>query len=282
LSLKDFIEGATNKVTELLIDPDAYDIRFTYIPIYDCYWYFLIAAANSCEIDQSKLNYANLRQSWNEIRERLEKYTPNAAFQRWNQIINEISGFRNIFAHNPTKKAPTIDQIKKCVSSIKSFSEWLPEILDTYIQNLPSYQAALTFNGVIENYIWQAGFIYLEIGDKVTPRIVKDNYLFTDLFDYHELPKRIEEVRKIMEQLIHITELTQPSFEKIIQLLRYISLLEGSYHANIELYKCPVCDGMIEETSIGYGDTPDDPEPTGISIRVGCDTCDFSIMEDTI
>lgn len=262
-------------------DPDIYDIRFAYIPIYDCYWFCLVATANACEIDLSKLNYANLKQSWREIRDRLEEKTSKKEFHNWNQIINEISGFRNVFAHDPSGKYPTIQLITKWVDEIQLFSNWLPNVIRPYIENLPSYRAALTFNGVIENYIWKAEFVFREIGAKTTPRIVKDNYLFAELFKYQELPRRIEEVREIMIQLTNITELTQLNFEKIVKLIRYISLLEGSHHASLELYKCPICDGTIEEISTGYGGTEWDPEPSGVGVRTGCDSCNYTVYEDS-
>jgi uncharacterized protein with PIN domain len=93
----------------------------------------------------------------------------------------------------------------------------------------------------------------------------------------------VKTLPEILENIKNLEDTKRSDLESLIQLVKIVNNFKGREEVLLRFSVCPKCGGKIEETEhyVG-GDTEDQPEPTGVYIRVGCQKCDYLIHDDII
>lgn len=256
--------------------------NFAYQLLYKWYFHWIKIAAKFCELPKSAIEYHAINRTWGRVREILESENKTVKFDGWNNIFKNMAHYRDPIAHKLSGDPPSEKEILKWRHSAENFPKFLTNPIRNYRKSLPTVKMANHLAELVEKYIWRADSLLREYGKEDIPFVLHDPYAFDDSFDYSDLPDVIKRLKTKIRKIDNITKYSLNDISDIIKIVEFISIFRGREYTYIEKSVCPKCGGEIQETSSYYGGNEMDPEPTGLTYRVGCNKCDYTLNVETI
>jgi hypothetical protein len=222
-------------------------------------------------------SYASLKLRWKIIKDvvQQENLTSLEELEKWSQLINEVDNVRQKAAHNENYY-PSLDQLKRIREEIPNFCKRLIFVGEK-LSNLPFK----------EQFCYRLRY-YLFLAERVSKEFNEDSYisqritpLLLPLFpskDY-TLPNLIAASKKVLNELKK-RDAKGNDLDLLVQLGNFISYFNGAESMLLSFNKCPKCGGNIKIKETYFGGSIEDA-PTGVTYRIGCEKCNYTLNEET-
>lgn len=155
------------------------------------------------------------------------------------------------------------------------FSELFPK-------KMRSYGFKQSFYQITNFYLREAEALFSEYGES-PPYVSKSDYSieFEDS-SYQQLTELGNLLNDRLQKIKKLEDIERTDLEKLIQLVKIVYNFKGKEEILLRYSVCPKCGDKIKETQeyIGGG-TENNPEPTGVYYRVGCQKCDYLLHDET-
>jgi hypothetical protein len=273
-----------NILTDRLKVFDSFDLddessrRVSLVPLYDLYLIILAyVGVRLCELNRAKFSGPLLTERWTEVKKCLEKV--GNIPQRYDDEIKNFHKIRNKTQHDEIY----IPEKSRLLDFRKMWSEFLEWIIDIgnfhYKEVIMNMTFTQRFIELSKSYIGRSDYVFDVYGDE-PPFLTRSDVLFEDA--YQELGECRNVLDSRLRKLHSANDITKEDFDSLIMLVTHIERIDAKEYVYLEREICPKCGGKISETQSIFGGSDEDPEPTSIRYRVGCEQCDFELHSETI
>lgn len=261
---------------------DQYMKRLAVKPLYDFYQIALLeVGVTQCHLLRDTLSKYGLATRWKAVRPYLEltDIKPSA----WDETIACLDNMRGSNEHKdyhePKKQALLTVRAKAL-----EFLNWVLAAGNKYLRQSKGSSTIDRYKWLAHSYSMQTAHIKHQYGPD-TPLLVRE-YLSPKGHEgnpYLDLVPMREAIQERLSALGSVHDLTVEDLDRLITLVREVERIDAREDVYVRFDMCPKCGGKIIETREVYGSTcSTDPTPYTIQYRIGCDTCDFELIHDTV
>lgn len=262
------------------IDLDTeYKKRVAVKPLYDYFQILILeVAVHLCGLNRNSMRNYHLKTRWDMIK-RCLRLTEDP--ESWDALIYGLQKMRSSIEHNDYK-LPSKVALLQTRKRAQQFKEWLLKVGKQYHKESKGFSFIQKFSVVSDWYIVQADWFLHKYG-KEPPYSVKTDILLPEKEDTY---KRLESLKNSIEsrtrEIDDIKDLKKEDLDNLVELVKEIERLDARENVFLQFNTCPKCGGKIVETETEFGGTPDDPMPSAITYRIGCENCDYEVVSETI
>lgn len=172
-----------------------------------------------------------------------------------------------------------MDRIRE---QILDFKRWIISTGKKYKKESSGFSFIQKFFELCRWYSVEAERIFSQYGEN-PPYTMKIDTLSSNVKNqYTKLKLLTERLSKRIQQINDITDIQKSDLTDLANLIKEIERIDAKENVLLHFGKCSNCGGNIIETQRSVGGNIDDPMPTAITYRLGCEKCDYTINEDTI
>jgi len=253
--------------------------RTAYKPLYEYFQKLVLeVGVTLCNLDQNSLKISHLKTRWENVKSCLS-YIEDP--KEWDALINEINNIRQKVEHNDYYD-PNSERLLEVRRKAPEFKDSVIRVAKEYYKKSKNFTFKEAFFHLSNLYIIEAEGLLEEYGIE-PPYVVKTDYsLELEKYPYQQLSEIVKKLRERLGSIAKLEDVERSDLEELIQIVKIISHLRGKEEILLRYSVCPRCGGKIKETQKYVGGTPDDPEPTAVYCRVGCEKCDYELHSETI
>lgn len=231
-----------------------------------------------CGLDQNSLRISHLKTRWENVKSCLD-YIEDP--KEWNSLIDKINDIRQKVEHNDYYD-PNPNKLLEVRRKAPEFKEWAIRVAKDYYKKSKNFTFKEAFFHLLNRYIIEAEGLLEEYGTE-TPYVVEPDYsLELEEYPYQQLSELIKTLKERLNSIAKLEDVERSDLERLIHIVKVISHLRGKEEILLRYSVCPKCGAKIKETQRYMGGTPDNPEPTAVYCRVGCEKCDYELHSETI
>jgi hypothetical protein len=258
---------------------NVHERRMASKPLYDFFMILLKEVGVAlCGLDENSLKAYHLKTRWKNIKTHLS-YIEDPKV--WDDLVNELNNIRNDVEHKDYYY-PKAQRLKEIREKALEFKDWIVRVGKEYYRQSKNFTFKEAFLKTVMEHVREADWMMHEFGES-TPHAAKSEYSLLDEKDeYLELKQSIKLLQGRLNNIADLEDLERPDLENLIKMVRIISQIRAREEILLKYSVCPKCGGKITETQRAVGGTADDPEPTAIVYRVGCENCDYELHSETI
>jgi len=262
------------------IDLDSeYKKRVAVKPLYDYFQILILeVAVHLCGLNRNSMRNYHLKTRWDMIKSCLRLIEDPKS---WDALIYGLQKMRSSIEHNDYK-LPSKVALLQTRKRAQQFKEWLLKVGKQYHKESKGFSFIQKFSVVSDWYIRQADWFLHKYG-KEPPYSVKTDILLPEEEDPY---KRLEPLKNSIEsrtrEIDDIKDLKKEDLDNLVELVKEIERLDARENVFLQFNTCPKCGGKIVETETEVGGSPDDPMPSAIIYRIGCENCDYEVHSETI
>ncbi len=258
---------------------DKYLRRLAVKPLHDFFQILLLeVGVNHCHLLRDTLHNYPVSARWRDVQHCLELIGEDTDV--WTQTINTLHKMRRKNEHNdyhyPKKRALLFVR-----ESAEKFMDWILSAGTEYLRQSKGFSFIQKFESHARAYIRRTDYILHQYGEK-TPYSVSEDILAIDDDPYPRLKPIRDTLELRMAAIRSIQDLTAEDLDCLIDIVKEIERLDAREDAYVKYRVCPKCGSKIVETQTAIGGSPDDPVPSAIRCRVGCEKCDFELFSETV
>ena len=253
--------------------------RMSCKPLYDYFQKLTLeVGVRLCGLDRNVLKTCHLKTRWEHIQNCLG-YVEDP--KPWDILVNETSNIRQKVEHDDYYD-PNQQRLKEIRKKAPEFKDWIIRVGRKYYKRSKHFTFKQAFRQQSDRYMIEADWILNQYGEAL-PFVAKTDYsLELEEYPYQQLKELTKKVRERLNSIEELEDIKRSDLENLIQIVKTVSHLRGKEEVLLRYSICPKCGARIRETERYLGGTPDDPTPTAIYYRVGCEKCDYELNSETI
>lgn len=262
------------------IDLDCeYRRRVAVKPLYDYFQRLILeVAVRHCSMNRNTLQNCHLKTRWDMIKSALALVEDP---MKWDQLVKSLHNMRSSTEHydyNTPKKQALVSIRKKA----PEFADWILKIGKKYLEESKGFSFVEKFSLLANWYIRQTDWTLNLYGEEPPYSVESDYVPLGEDHPYCRLKSLRDCLRSRIFEISRVDDLTKEDLDTLVELIKEIERLDAKETILLKYSVCPKCGEKIVDTQTPVGGSSDDPEPSAIIWRVGCENCDYVINSETI
>ena len=261
------------------IDLDVdYQRRVAVKPLYDYFQTLILeVAVRFCGQNRNSLKNCHLKTRWEIVKSSLRIIEDPT---KWDNLVESIHNIRSKVEHNDYKipKKEALLQIRQLAPS---FKDWILRVGKQYHRESSGFSFIQKFLLTSDWYIKETDRM-LDIYGEKPPYLIEGDVFMEEEHSYERMKSLKDYLESRIQEIDGINDLVSDDFDNLIDLIRIIEHLNAKEDVLLKYSICPKCGGRIIETERAVGGSLDDPMPSAIIYRGGCERCDYEVHSETI
>lgn len=273
-----YLEGVLTTFDSMNLENE-HDRRVAVKPLYDYFQILILeVAVHLCGLNRNSMKNCHLKSRWDMIKSALLLIEDPT---RWDELINRLQNTRSSVEHNdyevPSKVA--LDDTRK---QAPMFKEWVVAIGQKYLKESKGFSFIQEYFGLSRWYITQAEWTLDQYGEKPPYAVRTYSVSEEEKHSYGMLESLKERLNSRIPEIHYMNDLKKEDLNDLVQLIKETERLDAKETVLLHFNVCPKCGGKVGETETSVGGSIDDPMPTAVIYRVGCEKCDYELHSETI
>lgn len=263
-----------------VIDLDSeYNRRVAVKPLYDHFQILVLeVAVHYCRMDRNVLKTYHLKTRWNILKNALELVEDPT---KWDQTVYTLHKRRSHTEHKDYF-FPEKSDLLSFRHKAPEFTDWILSVGKKYHEKSRGFSFIQQFSLFIQQYIMQADWTLHKYGEEPPYSVERDYVPPGEDHPYIMLKSLKDRLRSRVSEIGSMDDLTKEDLDTLVELIKVIERLDAKETVLIGYYVCPKCGSEIVDNQTHVGGSPEDPEPSAIIWRVGCENCDYELNYETI
>lgn len=258
---------------------DEYVRRVVVKPLYDYFQSLILEVAEHlCSMNRNAMKIYHLKTRWDMIKSALwlvENPT------QWDALINQLQNACSSVEHTDYE-SPNKASLASVRNQAPEFKKWILAVGNRYYAESQGFSFIQEYLGSLRWYISQAKWNLQQYGDEPPYSVKRDIVMPSEQHPYKSLKSLVETVDSRISEIHKIDDLKRQDIENLVKLIRETKRLDAKEDVLLHSNICPKCGGKIVDTQRSVGGNVNDPMPTAIICRVGCEKCDYELNSETI
>ncbi len=277
-SSDDSLDLIIRKYDEINLEDD-YNRRWAVKPLYDFFMRIILeVGVRLCEQHRNTYKNLALKTRWDIIKNCLSIVEEPS---QWDQVIYTLQKERVRVEHNDYY-IPDETVLGSIRENAFEFKDWVIENGKKYFRMSEGFSFLQKFNGIVRVYISRADYILGTFGNSLPTFAENDFVPYGEEHPYLRLSEVRDFLQKRVFEIKSIDDLQKEDLENLVTMITQTERLDVKETSYLERNICPKCGSNIIDTEKAYGGSIDDPIPTTIVYRVGCENCDYEVHVENI
>ena len=279
----------TNRIEEILTDIlhtfDSFDLDKEYqrrTSVKSLWDYFRILVleigVHFCGLNRNSLKHYHLKTRWDIVKSCLEQIGDAT---RWDESVHALHNMRSSIEHTDYK-VPSKTALLQIRERIPEFKDWILKAGKQYYKESKGFSFIKKYSLLSRWYIGRADWMINQFGEKTPYCLEGEIVLPSEKHPYIKMKPLRDSLESRNREVVGINDLTQRDLDELVELVTIVERLDARESVLLQQNVCPKCGGKITSTHRGVGGSSDDPVPSAIIYRIGCEKCDYVIHSDTI
>jgi len=252
-----------------------YNRRVAVKPLYDYYQILILeVTVHLCGFDRNSLRIQHLKTRWDIAKNALSMVEDP---RKWDQLVNQLHNARSSVEHTDYE-IPSETALINVRTQAPKFKEWILATGQNYHKASKGFSFIQEYSLLSRWYVGLADSIIDKYGEK-QPYLIDTAGEDTE---YRNLESVKTRLAARASEINAINDLRKEDLSDLIELTKITERLEAKESAFLRFNLCPKCGGKIAETERSVGGNYEDPMPSAVIYRVGCEKCDYTLNEETI
>lgn len=247
--------------------------RLAYKPLYEFFKKIVFSVGvNLCYLHERTFKNLHLKPIWVDLKLRL--FQIDSQLDEWNMLIKKIDKIRQGVEHNSDYDVNQ-NSLQDIRNKAPEFRTWILNTGREYYKKSKDFTFKEILYSQLTYHLLEIKVLVEEYGE--APHLL--SHLNKE--EYSQVPELINKVKSIKRKVSNLQDMTFQDFLDFLRLVQIIAKFRVIEENLLSKSICPKCSNKITQTPKYISGKYDEP-PTVMQYRIGCESCDYTIYEDTV